>query len=151
MRSPGGCPRITTNSNAAEIRLESIFSAWQHQIPFTHAVCDRAERIRFYTFYTSKIVVCEYEDTNVAILFFCFCRNFRAVAVKFDPFHVLDLLYIGMNGENIHPEVISVSEKLKKAIPLARQTKGIKDSGNVQEWNYTYIPGGQISLFDLAS
>lgn len=54
-------------------------------------------------------------------------------------------------AESIHPEVLSVSEKLKKAMLLARQAKGIKDSGNVQEGNYTYISGGQISLFDLAS
>lgn len=54
-------------------------------------------------------------------------------------------------AENIHPEVLSVSEKLKKAMLLARQAKGIKNSGNVQEGNYTYISGGQISLFDLAS
>ena len=53
--------------------------------------------------------------------------------------------------ENIHPEVLSVPEKLKKAMLLARQAKGIKDSSNIQEGNYTYIPGGQISLFDLAS
>lgn len=53
-------------------------------------------------------------------------------------------------AENIHPEVLSVSEKLKKAMLLARQAKGIKDSSNIQEGNYTYIPGGQILLFDLA-
>ena len=54
-------------------------------------------------------------------------------------------------AENICPEALSVSEKLKKAMLLAKRANGIKDSGKVQKMNYTYDAGEQITLFDLAS
>lgn len=54
-------------------------------------------------------------------------------------------------AENIRPETLSVSEKLKKAMLLAKQAKGIRDIGKVQKIKYTYDAGEQITLFDLAS
>lgn len=53
--------------------------------------------------------------------------------------------------ENVQTKVLSVSEKLKKAMFLAKQAKGIRDSSKARETKFTYAAGEQLSLFDLAS
>ena len=64
---------------------------------------------------------------------------------------MMDDEQIHTSSKDVGPEVLSVSEKLKKAMLLARKAKGVTESNTAQPSRYTHVAGEQTTLFDLAS